>query len=321
MAGLTGHVPVNFFVRSTMDIKPYLQGKKVIVDAALEKYFPSPSASEEEIKLLDSLQKAIRHSLFNGGKRIRPILSIAAFEAVGGKGNGILPFACALEMIHTYSLIHDDLPAIDNDDYRRGKPTCHKLFGEAVAILAGDALLTEAFRLMTNRNLHESLFYDERLILDIINEVAQAAGILGMIGGQMLDIESEGREVDFPTLQFIHTHKTGALILASVRVGVKLGLANEETLKAFTRYGERVGLTFQITDDILNVEGKAMLLGKKTGSDLSKGKATYPSLLGLEESKRRAKKLVESAIDALSPFGPEADPLREIARFVIAREY
>jgi geranylgeranyl diphosphate synthase type II len=224
-------------------------------------------------------------------------------------------------MIHTYSLIHDDLPAIDNDDYRRGKPTCHKVFGEAIGILAGDALLTEAFKLMTNRNLHEALLRDEQLILDIINEVAQAAGILGMIGGQVLDIESEGKDVDFPTLHYIHTHKTGALILASVRVGVKLGLANEETLKAFTRYGERIGLAFQIVDDILNVEGKAVLLGKKTGSDLSKGKVTYPSLLGLEESKRRAKELMELALDALSPFGPEADPLREIARFIIAREY
>ena len=304
-----------------MDIKRYLQEKKEIVDAALEKYFPSPSASEGEMKFLNSLHKAIRHSLFNGGKRIRPILSIAAFETVGGKGDGILPFACALEMIHTYSLIHDDLPAIDNDDYRRGKPTCHKVFGEAIGILAGDALLTEAFKLMTNRNLQEGLSRDERLILDIINEVAQAAGIFGMVGGQVLDIESEGKEIDFPTLQYIHTHKTGALILTSVRVGVKLGLANEETLKAFTRYGERIGLAFQIVDDILNVEGKAVLLGKKTGSDLSKGKATYPSLLGLEESKRRAKELVKLAIEALSPFGPEADPLREIASFIIAREY
>lgn len=304
-----------------MDIKRYLQEKKEIVDAALEKYFLSLPAAGRETEFPDSLHNAIRHSLFNGGKRIRPILSIASFEAVGGKGDGILPFACALEMIHTYSLIHDDLPAIDNDDYRRGKPTCHKVFGEAIGILAGDALLTEAFKLMTNRRLHEGLFRDEWLILDIINEVAQAAGILGMIGGQVVDIESEGKEVDFLTLQYIHTHKTGALILTSVRVGVKLGSVNEETLKAFTRYGERIGLAFQIADDILNVEGKAVLLGKKTGSDLSKGKATYPSLLGIEESRRRAKELVELAIEALSPFGPEADPLREIAYFIIAREY
>ncbi len=304
-----------------MDIKRYLQDKKEIVDAALEKYFSSRPSSAGEMESPNSLRKAIRHSLFNGGKRIRPILSIASFEAVGGKGDGILPFACALEMIHTYSLIHDDLPAIDDDDYRRGKPACHKVFGEAIGILAGDALLTEAFKLVTNRQLYEGLFRDEWLILDVINEVAQAAGILGMIGGQVVDIESEGKEIDFPTLQYIHTHKTGALILASVRVGVKLGSANEETLKAFTRYGERIGLAFQIADDILNVEGKAVLLGKKTGSDLSKGKATYPSLLGLEESRSRAKELVKLAIEALGPFGPEADPLREIACFIIAREY
>jgi len=304
-----------------MDIKRYFRDKKEIVDAALEKYFSSRPSSAGEMEFPNSLHKAIRHSLFNGGKRIRPILSIASFEAVGGKGDGILPFACALEMIHTYSLIHDDLPAIDNDDYRRGKPACHKVFGEAIGILAGDGLLTEAFKLVTNRQLYEGLFRDEWLILDVINEVAQAAGILGMIGGQVVDIESEGKEIDFPTLQYIHTHKTGALILTSVRVGVKLGSANEETLKAFTRYGERIGLAFQIADDILNVEGKAVLLGKKTGSDLSKGKATYPSLLGLEESRSRAKELVKLAIEALGPFGPEADPLREIACFIIAREY
>jgi geranylgeranyl diphosphate synthase type II len=304
-----------------MDIKKYLQEKKEIVDQALEKYFPSRLASTGEVEFPESLRKAIRHSLINGGKRIRPILSIAAFETAGGKGDGVLPFACALEMIHTYSLIHDDLPAIDNDDYRRGKPTCHKLFGEAIGILAGDALLTEAFKLMTDRKLYKGFSYDEWLVLDIINEVAQAAGIFGMICGQVLDIESEGKEVDFPTLRYIHTHKTGALILTSVRLGVKLAGGGEEILQAFTRYGERIGLAFQIADDILNVEGEAVLLGKKTGSDLSKGKATYPSLMGLEESKRRAEELVALAIDALSPYGSEAEPLREIARFIIKREY
>jgi geranylgeranyl diphosphate synthase type II len=224
-------------------------------------------------------------------------------------------------MIHTYSLIHDDLPAIDNDDYRRGKPTCHKVFGEAIAILAGDGLLTEAFRLMTKRTAQISASGDEALVLDLINEVAQAAGILGMVGGQVVDVGSEGKAVDLPTVQYIHTHKTGAMILASVRVGAKLGGAKEAVLKALTRYGESLGLAFQVADDILNVEGKAALMGKKTGSDRSKGKATYPSVLGVEESKRRAKELVEWAVDALKPLGPEADPLREIARFVIAREY
>jgi geranylgeranyl diphosphate synthase type II len=303
-----------------MDINKYLQEKKMIVDSALERYFPNTPEGEGEVKLSNSLHRAIRHSLLDGGKRIRPILSIAAFEAVGGKGDHILPFACALEMIHTYSLIHDDLPAMDNDDYRRGKPTCHKMFGEAIGILAGDGLLTEAFKLMTNRSNWDDPSNDKALILDLVHEIAQAAGISGMVGGQVADIESEGKEIDLPLLQYIHTHKTGAMILASIRVGARLGGASGETLRAFTRYAERIGLAFQIIDDILNVQGKATALGKSTGTDLSRGKATYPSLLGVEESKRRATELVESAVESLKPYGPEADPLREIARFIIARE-
>ncbi|MGD0918797.1 MAG: polyprenyl synthetase family protein [Thermodesulfobacteriota bacterium] len=298
-----------------MDIKRYLEEKKGIVDAALETYFP------KEMELPSILHKAVRHSLFAGGKRVRPILSIAAFEAVGGEGSGVLPFACALEMIHTYSLIHDDLPAIDNDEYRRGKPTCHKAFGEAVAILAGDGLLTEAFKLMTDPATQQGLRCDAKLVLNMIHEVTQAAGVSGMVGGQVADIQSEGKEVDLPTVVYIHTHKTGAMILVSIRLGATLGGAKEQTLKAFTRYGERIGLAFQIADDILNVEGKTALLGKKTGGDLSKGKATYPSLLGLDESKRRAKELVEMAVNDMTPFGPEADPLREIAHFIVSREY
>jgi len=303
-----------------MNIKKYLQEKKLIVDSALERYFPNLPEGEGEVKLSNSLHKAIRYSLLNGGKRIRPILSIAAFEAVGGKGDQILPFTCALEMIHTYSLIHDDLPAMDNDDYRRGKPTCHKVFGEAIGILAGDGLLTEAFKLMTNRSSWDGSPNDKELILEVVNEIAQAAGISGMVGGQVADIESEGKEIDLPQLQYIHTHKTGAMILASIRVGAKLGGASGETLRGFTRYGERIGLAFQIVDDILNVEGKAIALGKSTGTDLSRGKATYPSLFGMEESKKRAKELVESAVESLKPYGQGADPLREIARFIIARE-
>ena len=298
-----------------MDIKTYLKQKKEIVDTALERYFP---------KVPDfppSLRQAIRHSLFAGGKRIRPILSIAAFEAAGGKGEGILPLACALEMIHTYSLIHDDLPAIDNDDFRRGKPTCHKVFGEAVAILAGDALLTEAFQLMTNGSVLNLPPGKERFVLELVNKVAQAAGISGMVGGQVVDIESEGKEVDLPTLQYIHTHKTGAMILASVQVGARLGGAEGETLKAYVHYGERAGLAFQIADDILDVVGKTEVMGKSAGSDLSKKKATYPALVGVEESKKRARELVHLAVEALNLFGPEADPLREIAGFIVARDY
>src|SRR4030066_2221612 len=227
-----------------MDIKRYLQEKKEIVDSALEKHFPNRPVSAGEGVFPTSLHKAIQYSLFTGGKRIRPILSMAAFEAVGGKGGGILPFACALEMIHTYSLIHDDLPAMDNDDYRRGQPTCHKVFGEATAILAGDGLLTEAFKLMANQPAKDHLSSDGGLILDLINEVAQAAGVLGMVGGQVVDIESEGKTVDLPTVQYIHTHKTGAMILASVRVGAKLAGAKETLLRALTRYGARLGLAF-----------------------------------------------------------------------------
>jgi geranylgeranyl diphosphate synthase type II len=292
-----------------------LDEKKRVVDFALERYFP------KEIESPSILCKAIRHSLFAGGKRIRPILSIATFETTGRKAEGILPFACALEMIHTYSLIHDDLPAIDDDDYRRGQPTCHKAFGEAVAILAGDGLLTGAFELMTDQASQDGVGLDGRLIINMIHEVAHAAGISGMVGGQVLDIESEGKEAGLPTLEYIHTHKTGAMILVSIRLGAILGGVNEQALKAFTRYGERVGLAFQIADDILNVEGKTTLLGKKTGGDRSKGKVTYPSLLGLDESKKRAKELVELAINTLGSFGPEADPLREIARFIISREH
>jgi len=298
-----------------MDIQRYLQEKKEKVDAALEKYLPR----KEDLTL--NLHKAMQHSLFAGGKRIRPILSIASFEAVGGTGERILPFACALEMIHTYSLIHDDLPAIDNDDYRRGKPTCHKVFGEAIALLAGDGLLTEAFSLMARRPEKEQSPGDDALAIDLINEVGVAAGVLGMVGGQVVDIESEGKAVDLPTVQYIHTHKTGAMILASVRVGARLGGAKEPLLKALTRYGENLGLAFQVADDVLNVEGKAALMGKQTGTDLFKGKATYPSVLGVEESKKRSKELVEIAVDALKQLGPQADPLREIAGFIIAREY
>lgn len=299
-----------------MEIQRYLQEKKELVEEALERYFLTPMKQTQGVEDLPALHEAIRYSLLNGGKRIRPILCIASFEAVGGRGDGILPFACAIEMIHTYSLIHDDLPAIDNDDYRRGRLTCHKVFGEAIGILAGDALLTEAFRLMTDHSSNEV-----KIVLEVINEVAQAVGIFGMIGGQVKDVESEGKKIDPSTLQSIHRQKTGALIRASVRTGVKLARGNEQTIQAFTAYGEKIGLAFQIVDDILNVEGDKVRFGKNIGSDLCRKKATYPSILGLEVSKRTARELMESAIEALNSFGSEADPLREIARFIVLRDY
>lgn len=296
-----------------MDLIQYLREKKAIVDEALERYLPDPGG------VPPSLYKAMRYSLFAEGKRIRPILAIAAFEAVGGKGDRVLPFACALEMIHAYSLIHDDLPAIDNDDFRRGQLTSHKVFGEGVAILTGDALLTEAFRVMTDPRHVPEIERDATLILELVNEVARAAGLQGMVAGQVVDVESEGKTVDLPTVEYIHSRKTGAMIRVSVRVGARMGGARSEGLEALTRYGDYAGLAFQVMDDILNVEGDARILGKSTGSDEEKRKATYPSVLGVEESKQRARRLVDEAVRSLSSFGEEAEPLREIARFILSR--
>jgi len=263
------------------------------------------------------LCKAMRYSILNGGKRIRPILAMAAFDAVGGKGDTILPFACALELIHTYSLIHDDLPAMDDDDFRRGKPTVHRVFGEAVAILAGDALLTGAFQTMSHGALEHGI--DLEMSMEIIREISQTAGFSGLVGGQVMDIESEGRAADLPTVEYIHTHKTGALILASLRAGAKLGGASSDKLEAITRYGERIGLAFQIVDDILDVIGESSTLGKEVGSDEARKKATYPGVVGIEESKRLAENLVKEAIAHLTILEEKAEPLEEIARYLVRR--
>jgi geranylgeranyl diphosphate synthase type II len=260
----------------------------------------------------------MHYSLFAGGKRIRPILHLAAAEAVGGDSDACLPFACALELIHTYSLIHDDLPAMDDDDLRRGKATNHVVFGEAMAILAGDALLTEAFRLLSSPSTLERL--DPRALLRAIHELAHAAGSQGMVGGQALDILSENRPPEEEVLHFIHSHKTGALIRASVRTGAILARASEDVLERLTRYGERLGLAFQIRDDLLNVEGDPRKLGKSVGTDASKGKMTYPALFGLERTRTRLGQLVEEALDALSPLDKKADPLRWIASYMIERD-
>lgn len=262
-----------------------------------------------------SLHKAMHYSLFAGGKRLRPVLALAACEAVGGGIEAAIDVACALECIHTYSLIHDDLPALDNDALRRGRPTCHIVFGEAVAIMAGDALLTVAFDIMSRSKSN-----DAARVLKAVAEVAAAAGSTGMIGGQVVDIESEGREVEFPVLEYIHIHKTGKLILASVRSGAIMAGADESQLAGLTRYGEAAGLAFQIADDILDVEGVSQDLGKGTGGDAAKGKATYPAVIGLEESKKRAAELVELAVAALDAFDEKAEPLRAIARYIVARK-
>ena len=294
-----------------MDLKDYLKQRCQLVDRALERFLP------EAGELPASLHGSMRYSVFAGGKRVRPVLMLAACEAVGGELNRALPAACAMEMIHTYSLIHDDLPAMDDDDFRRGNPTNHKVYGEATAILAGDALLSQAFILLSG----DPGGPDPATRLKVIHEIAHASGSRGMVGGQVVDMESEGDgEVDLATLSYIHTHKTGALIRASVRAGALLGGAGEEGLAALTRYGDAIGLAFQIADDILDVEGTTEELGKDAGSDQARGKATYPALVGLEASKARAQELVEMALDALATFDERAEPLRAIASYIVKRK-
>jgi geranylgeranyl diphosphate synthase type II len=282
------------------------------VDEALERWL-SPQEDRPP-----KVHEAMRYSVFAGGKRLRPILALLACEAAGGNSEDAMPAAAALEMIHTYSLIHDDLPAMDDDDYRRGRQTCHRVYGEAMAILAGDALLTQAFRVLADAG-SSRVRPDDRL--RIIAEIAEAAGSRGMVGGQAMDILAEGREIDRETLHYLHTHKTGALIRASLRVGAIAGGASEEQLEAVTGYGERVGLAFQIVDDILDIEGSSAEMGKSAGSDLRRKKATYPAVMGLEESRRQAARLLAEAKDALQPLGRKAAPLLALADFVGSRRH
>ncbi|MDY0270334.1 polyprenyl synthetase family protein [Trichloromonas sp.] len=294
-----------------MDLNRYIDERVTLVEEALDRYLPDAAT------LPGRLHEAMRYSIFAGGKRIRPILVLAACEAVGGETARALPVACALEMIHTYSLIHDDLPAMDDDDLRRGRPTNHKVFGEATAILAGDALLTQAFVLLSDPESCPEL--PPATLARIIHIIARCSGSMGMVGGQVVDMESEGREVDFPVLEYIHTHKTGALILASVQCGGLAGNADEKTMQALSGYAGAAGLAFQIADDILDVVGEAAALGKGVGGDQARGKITYPALLGLNEARERARELKERAIDFLAPLGPLAEPLREIARYIVDR--
>jgi len=296
-----------------ISLSAYLAARKKITDDALERYLPS----EENYPPV--IFKAVRYSVFAGGKRIRPILCMASAEAVGGDIESILPVACALELIHTYSLIHDDLPAIDDDDYRRGRLTNHRVFGEDIAILAGDALLTEAFRLMSESTLTGKVAPEK--LLAVIHDVAEAAGYFGMVGGQVVDVQSEGKTVESEVLHYIHTRKTGAMITSAIKAGAMLANAGEVELNALLTYGKHVGLAFQIADDILNVEGDPALLGKGTGSDAKRGKVTYPALVGLEASRKKAGELVESALSAIKNFDQRAEPLRMIARYIVERKF
>jgi geranylgeranyl diphosphate synthase type II len=294
-----------------MELKRYLEERVALIDAALDRWLPGDDI------LPTRLHRAMRYSVFAGGKRLRPVLTIAACEAIGGRSAQVMHAACAMEMIHTYSLIHDDLPAMDDDNFRRGRPTNHRQFDEATAILAGDALLTEAFRLLSAPEANRDVVAGRAL--HVIEIIARCAGSRGMVGGQTVDMESERQEVDFPTLEYIHTHKTGALILASIQVGACLAGADDEQMRALTRYAECAGLAFQITDDILDVVGDQSQTGKDAGSDQARGKITYPALLGLAESKQRADELHARAVAALDPLGEKAWPLRELAGHIVNR--
>ncbi|MGO9015803.1 MAG: polyprenyl synthetase family protein [Dissulfurispiraceae bacterium] len=295
-----------------MDIAKYMQEKKVLIDSFMDKYFSRAIVP-------DALYKSMTYSLSAGGKRIRPILCLASYEACGGKADDVVPYASAFELIHTYSLIHDDLPAMDDDDLRRGKPTNHKVFGEGMAILAGDALLTEAFYLLSNER-HAVASIPHSAIIRAINEIADGSGMYGMVGGQAQDLLSENEEPDPETLFFIHRCKTAALITAAVKTGGILACCSDERLAGLASYGQSTGLAFQVIDDILDVEGQTEVLGKTAGSDEKKKKMTYPKLYGIEESKRKAKGLIDDAVGSLTVFDEKADPLRAIAQLMLERK-
>lgn len=300
----------------TFDLDHYFKECQALVNEALDSHLPKKEAHPVRV------HEAMRYSIFAGGKRIRPVLCMAASEACGGGRREVLSVACALEMIHTFSLIHDDLPAMDDDNLRRGVPTNHKVFGEATAILAGDALLSQAFLVLGK--LKDSM-RDPRRVLEIIHHIAGATGSLGMVGGQVLDMEAQGKEIDLPALRRLHQMKTGRLITASVVSGALMAGASDQMLSAGARlaaiesYGEAVGLAFQIADDILDIVGGSDL-GKDIGSDVENKKATYPSVMGLEGAGKAAQIAKEEALGSLGNFGGEADALRALAEFIVERK-
>jgi geranylgeranyl diphosphate synthase type II len=292
-----------------MTLHEYMAAQQKAVEAALDRWVP-PEAENPS-----TIHRAMRYSLFAGGKRIRPLLAIAAAEAVSDAPTGIEDAACALELIHTYSLIHDDLPALDNDDLRRGRPTCHKVFGDAMAILAGDALLTLAFEVLSKLE-----HVDASRRIELVRELATASGTVGgMIGGQVNDIEGEGKHPTAHLLESIHRAKTGALLRASVRMGAIYAGADAEQLGALTSFGEHVGLAFQIVDDVLDVEQSSEALGKTAGKDAAQHKITFPAVYGLERSREMAEQERLDAHLALRPFDERAERLREIADLVVRR--
>ncbi|MBT3311632.1 MAG: polyprenyl synthetase family protein [Desulfobacterales bacterium] len=292
------------------DLNSYLLSKRKIINEYIERILNSSSESTPIVS-------AMKYSLMAGGKRLRPILCMSAAEAVGEKSDIILPVACALEMIHTYSLIHDDLPSMDNDNMRRGKPTSHINFDESTAILAGDALLTLAFKILSSSEIKNN---DYKNMLKISGIIADAAGYKGMIEGQMLDISSEGKVLSIEELGKMHYLKTGALIEASIYSGAIIGGGTNEQVESLRIYAGKIGLAFQVADDILNVDGDPEVMGKAVGSDINRNKSTYPSVIGLEKSKKIAEDLVYSALKAIDTFDNKAEPLRLIARYIIERD-
>jgi geranylgeranyl diphosphate synthase type II len=293
---------------SSFDISTYLAKRKEAIEVALDSALP--------VIYPEKIYEAMRYSLLAGGKRLRPILCLASCELAGGTTSMAMPTACALEMIHTMSLIHDDLPAMDNDDYRRGKLTNHKVYGEDIAILAGDGLLTYAFEFIATKTEN----VPPQQVLQTIAHLGRAAGAGGLIGGQVVDVESEGKtDVSLETLNYIHAHKTGALLEACVVCGAILASASEADLQRLSRFAKNIGLAFQIVDDILDITATQEELGKTAGKDVQAGKVTYPSLWGIEESRRQASQLVADAKAQLAVFGSKALPLLAIADFITSR--
>lgn len=295
------------------NIKSYLATKRELIDRKLDsllKYSP---------KSITSLEESIRYSVLSGGKRLRPILMIASYEAFGGQDKDVLPIACAVEMIHTYSLIHDDLPCMDDDSLRRGVPTNHNVYGEAVAVLAGDALLTDAFSLMIKEGLSNGI--RPKVLVEVIADISKAAGSNGMIRGQAIDLALEGvQEVSIDQVETMHSLKTGALIEVAVTTGAKIGDANDKELKRLSTYAKSLGLAFQIIDDVLDIEG-GKAIGKDIGADLRNKKTTYPELVGLKKSKKKAEDLTKKALKSLKDFDDKAIPLREIALYLANRSF
>ena len=292
------------------DLKTYLTDRSAVVDAALNRFIPSEDTSPPTI------HKAMRHSIFAGGKRLRPILCLAAAEACGGSIDTAMPAACAVECLHTYTLIHDDLPCMDDDDFRRGVPTCHKVYGEGVAVLAGDALQALAFQLLAE--VPSNARFN---VGDYVRELAITSGSLHLIGGQVMDLEGEGKKLPLADLRYVHESKTAALLTTSIKLGGMSAGASAEQIAALHAFGWNTGLAFQIIDDILDVTQTTEKLGKSAGKDLASEKSTYPALLGLDASRAEAHRLTTEAMNALSIFGDQAERLRQMAGYLLARDY